>query len=238
MRDQTRSSSEHLYALWFHLNSDVNGRVDAEQALIIDEFPKEAGLPSQRGYSAGIPSLKICAFAANGHWGLEQQSVSHCYGEREPADVCVFSAYAADEEFVTFLLPLQVPPPVSVAKFSQVRVSRVEAIGGRAFEVISEMALDLVMISDGERVETTRMASDFDWTWARFSSAGASVPEEFVLIGGQTLDLEGREVLRSERRINYLAATRIDDKFRLETDEGIVDCRLPISDFESVFSPR
>jgi len=238
MRDQTRSSAEHLYALWFHLNSDVNGRVDAEHALVVDESSKEAGLPSQWGYSAGIPSLKIYAFAANGHWGLEQQSVSHCYGEREPADVCVFSANAVDEEFVTFLLPLPVPTPVSGAKFSQVRISQVEASGGRGFEVISGMAVDLVMIGNGQRVETTRMASDFDWTWARFSSAGASVPEELVLIGGQTLELEGREVLRSERRVNYLAATRIDDKFRLETDEGIADCRLPIADFESVFSSR
>ena len=118
------------------------------------------------------------------------------------------------------------------------RVSQVETIGGRAFEVISETAVDLVMIRDGQRIETARMASDFDWTWARFSSAGASVPEELVLIGGQTLELEGREVLKSERRINYLVATRVGDRFRLETDEGIADCRLPIADFEKVFSPR
>ncbi len=218
--DRVASNAEHVYALWFHLNSDLNGRVDSEQAIVISD-------PSDEG------ALKIVAFAGDGHWGWEEAWVSHCYGEREPAPVCVFSANAADEEFVTFLLP------VAPARLAATRVSEVESIGGRAFEVISETAVDLVMISDGQRVETARMASDFNWTWARFSSAGASVPEELVLIGGQTLELEGQEILKSRSRLTYLAASRSGDEFRIETDEGIADCRLPIADFEkSVFSRR
>ncbi len=196
VRDRVASNAEHLYALWFHLNSDLNGRVDAEQALVISDFLDEA-------------SLKIFAFAGDGHWGWEEAWVSQCYGEREPAPVCVFSANAADEEFVTFILPLagaKLPPAVS----------EVETTGGRAFEVTSEMAVDLVMIRDGQRVETARMASDFDWTWARFSSAGASVLEELVLLGGQTLRLEGQEILKSRSRLNYLAASRKgDSEFRI-----------------------
>jgi hypothetical protein len=215
MRDSITSSAEHLYALWFHLNSGVNGRVDSENSLVIGEASKEVGLPPQRAWPAGYPGLKICAFAPDGHWGWDEASVSHCYGEREPASVCVFSANAANEEFVTFLLPLASLLPAG-AKLSQVRVSEIESIGGRAFEVISETAVDLVMIRDGQRVETTRMGSDFDWTWARFSSAGASIPEELVLIGGQTLELEGHEILKSRSRLSYLAASRKgDSEFRI-----------------------
>ncbi len=212
VHDRVASDAEHLYALWFHLNSGLNGRVDADQALVVSEFVDEA-------------SLKIFAFAGDGHWGWEEAWVSHCYGEREPALVCVFSANAADEEFVTFLLPMV------GAGLAATRVREVETIGGRAFEVTSATAMDLVMIRDGQRVETARMASDFDWTWARFSSAGASVPEELVLIGGQTLELEGTEVLKSERKINYLVATRMnDDEFRIS------DCEFRNSDPEAMIN--
>ena len=72
---------------------------------------------------------------------------------------------------------------------------------------------------------------------ARFT-AGDSVPEELVLIGGRILELEGDEILKSKREINYLVATRVGNQFRLETEAGIANSQLPIADFESVFSPR
>ena len=49
----------------------------------------------------------------------------------------------------------------------------------------------------------------------RFSDESAAVPDELVLIGGQRLELEGKEVLRSGRRINYLLASRVGDQFRI-----------------------
>jgi hypothetical protein len=92
------------------------------------------------------------------------------------------------------------------------------------------------MIGSGRRVEMARLASDFEWTWARFAAEDALVPEELLLIGGQMLELQGKEVLRSGRRIRYLVASRAGDQFRIETDDGILDLRLPIYDFESAFS--
>ena len=85
-------------------------------------------------------------------------------------------------------------------------------------------------------IETARFASDFDVTWARFDSARARTPEEFILIGGQTLTLEGRDLLKSTRRINYLVASRVGDRFRLETDEGVLEIALPVADLESLFA--
>ena len=103
-------------------------------------------------------------------------------------------------------------------------------------KLVAQGVHDILMIKTGSRAEMARLASDFDWTWARFAGEGATVPEELVLIGGQWLELEGREVLRSGRRINYLVASRVGDQFRIETDDGVLQLQLPISDFESAFS--
>src|ERR1700730_14336668 len=92
------------------------------------------------------------------------------------------------------------------------------------------------MMKTGDRVEMARLASDFEWTWARFSDEGATIPDELVLIGGQRLELEGKEVLRSGPRINYLVASRVGEQFRIETDDGVLELSLPVHDFESVFS--
>ena len=59
VRDRVTSSAEHLYALWFHLNADLNGRVDAEQALVISEVSDEASLPPS-GATLGTPALNLC----------------------------------------------------------------------------------------------------------------------------------------------------------------------------------
>ena len=62
------------------------------------------------------------------------------------------------------------------------------------------------------------------------------MPDELVLIGGRRLELEGKEVLRSGRLLNFLVASRIGDQFRIETDDGVLELRLPIHDFESAFA--
>jgi hypothetical protein len=163
----------------------------------------------------------MVAFADNGTWRKEDGWVSHCYGEKQPAPTGVFSATGV-AEIVTFMLP---------GRISDRSVQEVEAIGGRAFEIAGDKTFDIVLIGNGARVEMSRLASDFEWAWLRFSDGGR-VPDEFVLIGGQRLKLEGREILRSARRINYLVATRTKDQFHLKTDDGVLDLSLPIEDFE------
>jgi hypothetical protein len=43
-------------------------------------------------------------------------------------------------------------------------------------------------------------------------------------------------MLKSEKRISFLVASRIDDQFRLETSDGALDLKLPVRDLESLFS--
>ena len=177
-----------------------------------------------------VAGLEISSFGKKAVWRREEAPVSHCYGERVPAPLYVFSTTASGgDDLVTFLLPQSKSEPSP-------KLREVEAIGGRAFEVVGESSHDIVMIGNGNRVEMARLASDFDWTWARFADESATVPEELVLIGGQQLELEGKEVLRSGRRINYLVARRVGDQFRIETDDGVLELKLPIHDFESAFS--
>jgi hypothetical protein len=89
------------------------------------------------------------------------------------------------------------------------------------------------------RVETARMASDFELTWVRFSHETARTPDELVLIGGTSFELEGREIINSTRRIDYLVAKRIGEQYRIETHEGVLDLSsLAIGDPEVLFGAR
>jgi hypothetical protein len=220
VRDCVATKGEHRFDLWFHFNSQAMPELEASDRKVptLTEIGADGG-------------LQIIAFANNGRWGKEDGWVSHCYGEKALAPVFVFSGdVRGTEEFVTFMIPsIGIPP-------SRNAVREVEAIGGKAFEVTDENSLDIVMIRYDQRVEMARLASDFEWTWARFSSEGSQVPEELVLINGQTLELEGRQILKSVRRIKYLVVSRLGDQFHVETDAGILDLGLPIRDLESAFS--
>jgi hypothetical protein len=86
------------------------------------------------------------------------------------------------------------------------------------------------MRADGaQAVETARIASDFEWTWLRFDGDEAE-PRELIALGGGSLRLDGREVLRSGARLNYLVARR------LANDELIVDTDASEDFFLAVFN--
>jgi heparinase II/III-like protein len=220
IRDQVSSRGEHRADLWFHFDAGAVPLIEAvdHQSTAIIEHNGQNG-------------MSILAFAHDGRWRREEGWVSHCYGERAPARVYVFSAPARENaELVTFLLPQ------TGASAGKRLVRDTEAIGGKAFEVAHENGLDVAMIRSSERVESARLVSDFEWTWARFSSSEETTPTELVLLNGTTLELNGRQILRSEKRIDYLVASRIGDQFRVETNEGVWELPLPISDFGTAFA--
>ena len=99
---------------------------------------------------------KIASFAPGGRWTKEEGWVSHCYGERAPAPVCVFSAAAEGTfEIITFVLPGGV----------ERKVREVEVSAGRGFEVRSEHSRDLLIVKGVE------------YTWQR-TEASVGAPEE------------------------------------------------------------
>jgi hypothetical protein len=219
MRDRVSSQGPHLYDLWFHLAPGIDSGLQTEE-----------GIATKVRATDRAAGLDIATFASNGVWTKQEGAVSLCYGQSVAAPVYAFSTtVSAKEDLITFLLP-------STGSMPSRSVRQVEAIGGHAFEVVGESTYDIVMIKTDNRVEMARLASDFAWTWIRFSDETATVPDQLVLIDGRWLELEGREVLRSERRINYLVASRVGDQFRIETDDGVLHLTLPIRDFESAFS--
>jgi hypothetical protein len=217
MRDHISSNGSHLYELGFHFESGP---------LIFDKIREHSIIAR----SNRAVSLEIAAFGQNGHWRKEEAWVSHCYGQKDPATAWVFSAEARVADFVTFLLPSD------NSEIAGYNVQEIEAVGGRAFEVASETFVDIVMVRSGARVETARLAGDSDWIWARFSAGDAKVPKELVVIGGQRLELEGKEILNSARPISCLIATWSGDRFLIKTDDGVFESAFPILDDDSANS--
>lgn len=211
MLDEIKSTGRHDADLWFHFDAGANPLIEATDRPEV--VLAETG-------------LDIAVFGDAGRWRREEGWVSHCYGSREPARVYAYSAQTTgDSRFITFLLPR--------AEHRSYEVREVEAIGGKAFTVTHENGVDIVMIraGDSEQVEMERLASNFAWTWARFTEPEGSVPAELILLNGSRLSIEGRQVLSSDQHVRYLAALRDGNRFVI--DSGEQHCSLQIENFES-----
>ena len=225
LRDSIESEGTHDLRLWFHFDSHV--------ALLHGE-ENSVRVISEKSNSA---ILQLTTFAPAGRWTEEPGWVSHCYGEKVAAPVVAFSQSAqGSTEVVTFLLPETI---VASAKPS---ARQIEALGGRAFAVDFNGRRDILLWRDPEGenplgwIQNVQFASDFDVIWARFERDNHRRIEELVLIDGYTLEFEGRALLRSRKKIDYLVARRIEDRFRVETEEGILELAVPVTDLESLLA--
>jgi hypothetical protein len=138
VRDRVELAGRHQVDLWFHFDSGTSPvlREDAGGQHVLEN------------------GLKIVSFAPGGRWTKEDGWVSHCYGERVPAPVCVFTVMAEGVfEIITFLLP------------RGGEVAEIEVSGGRGFEIRSEHSRDLLIVKGVE------------YTWQRTEASGGA-PEE------------------------------------------------------------
>jgi hypothetical protein len=221
IRDQVINGAGHRADVSFHFDQDAKPLIDtSENRPFITENDNEE-------------SADVFAFGRDGRWRREDGWVSHCYGEKAPGRVYTFSVQTGGfEEIVTFLMPCS-------AGATKRSVGQIEAIGGKAFEVTHQGGSDVVMIRDAQaarQVEMKRLASDFAWTWVRFSGEEKTLPIEIVLLDGTTLEFEGRQVLKSDDRLEYLRATRVGDQFRVETNSGVSDSGWDVADFAAALS--
>ena len=200
IRDKVESAGEHQLDLWFHFDSDADPqiKIHGENTFISDE--------------AG---LDVHAFVENGRWRGEEGWVSHCYSQRDPASVCVFSTRSRSANFLSFLVPRTAG--------SHPAIRKIEAVGCEAFEVVNENWLDIVMIHTGSQAEWKHLTSDFEWSWARFSRHDVSMPVELVLLGGTTFTVEGRQLVATPQRVNSAYARRTGDEFLVDVD-GVELC--------------
>jgi heparinase II/III-like protein len=184
IRDRIEVTGTHQIDLWFHFETGTSPQV-REDAL--------GQWVCENGATGG---LKIASFAPGGRWTKEEGWVSHSYGERALAPVCVFSAEAEGAfEIITFLLP----------GGAECRTEEIEVSGGRGFEIRSEHSRDVVIVKDTGNVGEARTPSlntDFEYTWLRFTGTNAA-PEELLLIGGQKLEYAGETIAESAERVEY-----------------------------------
>jgi hypothetical protein len=223
VRDHLAGLGGRRLKLWFHFDPGV--------APLSAVRNNEVYVLGGNGHST---RLQVTVFAAGGEWTKERGWVSSCYGERKEAPVFGYSLLGTgSEELVTFLLPQATganPRPV---------VREIEATEGRAFEVITGGQHDLLLLRGSSPFAdsgTRRLATDFDLTWARFSNERARMPDELVLIGGQWLEFDGQEILRAEKRIDYLTISPQGDQVRRESTSGVLDLSLPIADLGALFA--
>ncbi|HEV2765148.1 MAG TPA: alginate lyase family protein, partial [Pyrinomonadaceae bacterium] len=193
LRDRVEGAGARRCELYFHFPPDAAPRVEGDEHDGGRAAPRVSERPDN---SAG---LDLYTFGG-GAWREERGFVSRCYGSREPAPVLVYEAHAeGPQEFFTFLLPRAVENFDAEAT----RAREIEAAGGRAFELRGPRSLDLLLASDGRRTaETSRLSSDFELTWARFSQDGTAL-KELVLIGGRRLALDGRALVDARERLSY-----------------------------------
>lgn len=222
IRDYVSSAGPHRVKLWFHFDAAVATLRDKEHTIRVLR---------ENGPGA---ALQVTTFGERGEWLRESGWVSHCYGSREASPVWVFSAEAnGPVELITVMVSEQLGaafPPV---------VREIEALNGRAFEINTENKHDVLLLRRGwglenGRMETPRFVSDFDVAWVRFANERARNPEEIVLIDGETVELDGRILLKSRRTIDYLVASSLGERFRVETNEGELELTLPVLDLESL----
>lgn len=166
LRDRLELTGKHRIEQWFHFDSGVSPDL-----------------------------LEIASFGENGAWRTEEGWVSHCYAERTPAPVRVFSATANAFEVTTFLLPR----PTGSA------VEQIEVTGGRGFELRNEHNRDLVLIRDrtARLAQTDSVVSDCDCVWLRFVE-DAAVPQELILLGEGRLELAGGKIVESSEQFLYV----------------------------------
>jgi hypothetical protein len=169
IRDRIEVTGTHQIDLWFHFESGMSPEVG-------EDGVREKG-------------LKIASFAPGGRWMEEEGWVSHCYGERVRAPVCVFSAMAEGAlEIVSFLLP------------REGTVDEIEVSGGRGFEIRSEHSRDVVVVKDAGNMGEARtpfLNSDFEYTWLRTAPR-----TEALLLGGRKFEF-GEYSFSSTDYTNY-----------------------------------
>jgi hypothetical protein len=198
VRDRVRATGSHQYDLNFQFAPGVEVRTD-----------DRAGACSVRANVAGETALALVTFSRAGEWRVEEGWVSRCYGERTSAPVCRYTSRGEGaQEFVTFMLP------VRVAEDAEVR--RASCAGGDAYELRHETGNDVLLTCRQSSVVNERLASDFEWTWARFDLEGALI--ELVLINGRNCALDGQAIIESRVPIAYAYARRDTEDLIVEAN--------------------
>lgn len=175
IRDLAETNGEHSYRLNFHFDSGIQTAVGDNDNWV------------------GGDDHRIYTFGDNGGWEAKESWISKNHGNRENAPLMRFvSKGVGMQEFFTFVLPVD-------AAEKAPEITEVPMASGRAFVIKYAGYMDVFVVNDDPEqvVENGIFDSNFKYSWARLSNE-AAVPDEFVLIDGSQLIIEGNRVLDSD----------------------------------------
>lgn len=195
IRDLAETRGEHSYALNFHFDEGVKTSVG--------DYAKWVGGDGHR----------IFTFGDNGTWQAKESWISKNHGNRSNSPLMRFvSTGKGTQEFFTFIMPVDpgITPP---------EISEVPMLSGRAFVIKYTGYMDVFVVNDdpAQMVENGIFESDFKYAWARLSNE-YSIPDEFVLIDGSRLIIEGNQVLRGDV-VPYASIRRLGTDLYVKTSE-------------------
>lgn len=194
IRDLVDTQGEHQYSLNFHFDTGVRTNIGGDGSWI------------------GGTDHRIYTFGDNGAWDHKESWISKNHGNRTNAPFMRFiSKGSGKQEFFTFIIPMDtgVTPP---------KVSEVEMASGRAFVIRYAGYMDVFVVNDERSLlDNGIFSSSFRYSWARLSSEEA-VPDEFVLIDGDQLVLEGNEAFGSSN-VEYAEMRRLGNDVYVKTKQ-------------------
>jgi hypothetical protein len=199
IRDQIEVTGTHEVDLWFHFESGTSPEIQVD------------GGRNWISQHDGEQGLNIISFPGD-TWRKEEQWLSHCYGEKTRARVCVLSSPVnGNFEINTFLMPhdASMPEPPRVTQF--------DVVGGTGFEVLTSSGRDLLLIKNEPdslpAVPMNLVHSDFDYTWLRFVGDNKT-PEEGIVFGGHLLEIGDQKIVQSSERAEFLVLKKEGDQLR------------------------
>ncbi len=196
MRDVVETPGEHEYSLNFHFARDVKASIGDGGAWVGDR------------------NSRIFTFGDNGAWQQKESWISTNHGNRVNAPFMRFvSKGAGTQEFFTVILPADQGVRPS-------EVSEVPMANGRAFVIKYCGYTDLFVFNDepGQMLETGVFDTNFKYSWARLS-VGETVPDEFVLIGGDSLRICENEIFDTAPG-DHAAILRMGNDLYINAEKG------------------
>lgn len=203
IRDLVCAKGEHAPTLNYHFPAGTDVSIDRESGF------------------AGNDEWRMFIVGDNGELSLWTSPVSSMHGAKQDAPHLTYAAKGrGTQEFFTFIVPVEQghEPPT---------VHEVPLDGGRAFAIGYRGYTDLLIYNDDRHLTATELLdSNFKITWARVGGQTA-IPDEYVLVGGDTFRLSGVDILGGSGQLEFAAMRKIGRGVNVRTSERRFRVSLP-----------
>jgi hypothetical protein len=194
IRDLVETEGQHEYSLNFHFDHGIKTEIFDGARFV------------------GGDDHRLFTFGDNGSWQQKESWISKNHGNRVNAPFLRFiSSGEGKQEFFTFIFPADagIDPP----EVAETAVER-----GRAFVIRFGHYTDVFVFDDTNNgsIDNGIFRSDFAYSWARLSP-DETVPDEFVLIDGQSIEINGND-LSDGSHARFTAVRRLGNDLYINSD--------------------